>query len=66
MIWLLNGDVLIVVSLTDHPHHGQVRRSRAVTPGDTIATCPLTEGALLRLHMQHGVLWPESTFLIPV
>ncbi len=38
--------------LADHPHHGRVRRWRLATAGESFATCSVTEGTLLRLHMQ--------------
>jgi len=54
MIWLFDGNLLVAMSLADHPHHERVRRWRAATTSDTIASCPITEGTLLRLHMQYG------------
>jgi len=51
MTWLLNGNLLVAMALADHPHHQRVRRWRQSTAGDQIATCPLTEGTLLRIHM---------------
>jgi toxin-antitoxin system PIN domain toxin len=52
MNWLLDGNALIAMALADHPHHQRMRRWRHATAGDFFATCPLTEGTLLRLHMQ--------------
>jgi len=52
MNWLLDGNALIAMALADHPHHRRMRRWRQATAGDFIATCPITEGTLLRLHMQ--------------
>ncbi|MFT4176784.1 MAG: VapC toxin family PIN domain ribonuclease [Luteolibacter sp.] len=50
--WLLDGNVLIAMAVAGHPHHQRIRRWRQATQDDTIATCPVTEGTLLRLHMQ--------------
>ena len=52
MTWLLDGNILVAMALADHPHHDRVRRWRKSTAGDQIATCPVTEGTLLRIHMQ--------------
>lgn len=52
MTWLLDGSVLVAMALFDHPHHQRIRRWRADTSGDEIATCPITEGTLLRLHQR--------------
>lgn len=54
MTWLLDGNVLVAMVLADHPHHQRVRQWRAASANDAIATCPVTEGTLLRLHMQYG------------
>ncbi|HUF61511.1 MAG TPA: hypothetical protein VMN36_05500 [Verrucomicrobiales bacterium] len=52
MVWLLDGNVLVATVLAGHPYHRRVRRWRIANRGDVIATCPVTEGTLLRLHMQ--------------
>lgn len=52
--WLLDGNVLVALVLADHPHHQRVRRWRQSTLQDMFATCPITEGTLLRLHMMHA------------
>lgn len=54
MTWLLDGNVLIAMALADHMHHPRVRRWRQETADDSFATCPVTEGTLLRLHMQYA------------
>jgi toxin-antitoxin system PIN domain toxin len=52
--YLLDGNVLVALVVHDHVHHeeaarwfGEARR--------TFATCPITQGTLLRLLMQQGV-----------
>jgi len=55
MNWLLDGNVLISLAWQGHSFHHRASRWLGGLPqGDTIATCPVTEGTLLRLHMQHG------------
>jgi len=54
MTWLLDGNVLVAVSLNGHPHHQRVHNWLATIRGDKFATCPVTEGTLLRLHMQQA------------
>lgn len=54
MTWLLDPNMLVAMAMADHPHHDRVRRWRITTRDDAIATCPVTEGTLLRLHMQHA------------
>ncbi len=55
MTWLLDGNVLISLAWPGHPFHDRASRWLASLPAaDGIATCPVTEGTLLRLHMQHG------------
>lgn len=55
MTWLLDGNVLVAMVLSGHPHHERIRRWRQNTAMDVIATCPITEGTLLRLHMQFAM-----------
>jgi len=52
--WLLDANVLVACSLAGHPFYARVRRWRQATMDAPIATCPVTEGALLRLHMQYA------------
>jgi toxin-antitoxin system PIN domain toxin len=48
MLWLLDGNVLIALADDKHVHHQQARRWFAQTPFP-FATCPITQGALLRI-----------------
>lgn len=52
MTRLFDGNVLVALALPDHVHHHRVHRWLATIRRDTFATCPATEGTLLRLHMQ--------------
>ncbi len=49
--WLLDGNVLVAICVRTHPHH-----QRAFGWFDKLtapfATCAVTQGTLLRLHMQ--------------
>ena len=55
MTWLLDGNILVAATIPDHPHHDRVHRWLAVVQEDWFATCPVTEGTLLRLHMQYAL-----------
>lgn len=50
MTWLLDGNVLTALSISSHMHH-----ARALTwfqqMSRRFATCSVTEGTLLRMHM---------------
>lgn len=51
MTWLLDSSVLVALLIPQHPHHRMTRRwfDRNV---EAFATCAVTEGSLLRLHMR--------------
>lgn len=50
--WLLDGNVLVALRIETHVHHGRSHRWFAtLAKGDRFATCAITEGVLLRLHM---------------
>lgn len=52
MTYLLDGNVLIALTLENHIHRG---RCLSWFSGiSSFATCPVTEGTLLRIHMQHA------------
>jgi toxin-antitoxin system PIN domain toxin len=55
MNWLLDGNVLIALAWPGHQFHARASRWLGRLPdGHFIASCPVTEGTLLRLLMQHG------------
>lgn len=54
MIHLLDGNVLVALCLEGHLHHELARRWFAAEL-HKFATCALTEGTLLRLHMTMAV-----------
>ena len=53
MIWLFDGNVLTALVLEGHVHHGRVKQWMTARSGtdDSFATCAITQGTLLRLHM---------------
>ena len=53
MTFLLDSNVLIALVVADHVHHGAAERWLAGGPG-RFATCPATEGALVRLLVREG------------
>lgn len=53
MTALLDANVLIALLVPDHVHHARVLS--AVAPGSrTVATCPITQGAFIRLVLREG------------
>jgi len=51
--WLLDGNVLVALRIDSHLHHDRVHRWFAtLRQRDRFATCVLTQGTLLRVHMQ--------------
>lgn len=50
MTWLLDGNVLAAVSMSGHPHHQKASAWLHALSG-RFATCSVTQGTLLRLHM---------------
>ena len=53
MTTLLDANVLIALTVTDHVHHGVVEAWFA-GHDDEFATCPITEGSLLRHLLRTG------------
>lgn len=52
MTYLLDGSVLIAMALVDHVHRDRCLRWFAGI--SSFATCPVTEGTLLRIHTQQA------------
>jgi toxin-antitoxin system PIN domain toxin len=50
---LLDANVLIALVVADHVHHN-LAEEWFVESGDTFATCPITEGSLLRFLIREG------------
>jgi uncharacterized protein len=56
---LLDANVLIALVVTDHVHHS-FAEEWFVASGDAFATCPITEGSLLRLLIREGQTATEA------
>ena len=55
MTWLLDGNVLVALRIDTHVHHDRAHRWFATLKrSDRFATCVLTQGTLLRLHVKTG------------
>jgi uncharacterized protein len=50
---LLDANVLIALVVEEHVHHGQAE-AWFVTSGTSFATCPITQGSLMRLLIREG------------
>lgn len=55
MTWLLDSNVLIALSWPKHPFHQRASHWFTGIGEDRFATCPVTEGSLLRLRMRFAV-----------
>lgn len=53
MVALLDPNVLIALTITDHVHHAVAQAWWG--GGRAVATCPITQGALLRFCLRVGV-----------
>ena len=52
MTWLVDGNVLVALRVDSHVHHDRAHRWFATLKRDRFATCILTQGTLLRVHMK--------------
>ena len=52
MTWLLDGNVVVALIIDSHVHHERVHRWFSRLKRDRFATCVLTQGTLLRVHMK--------------
>lgn len=50
-MWLLDGNVLVALAIDTHQFHERVQRWFD-SQSETFATCAITEGTLLRVHMK--------------
>jgi uncharacterized protein len=51
MTWLLDGNVLVALILEGHLHHQRAHRWFSQLGKNRFATCAITQGTLLRVHM---------------
>jgi len=54
VIYLLDGNVLVALTAPAHVHHEDAHRWRATASTASFATCPITQGTLLRVAVRHG------------
>lgn len=54
MTWLLDGNVPVALAIDSHVFHDRVRKWFDAL-ADPFATCAITEGTLLRVHMKLAV-----------
>ena len=54
-VWLLDGNVLVALADAAHVHHAPAHRWLA-SHKDDFATCPITQGTLLRMLLVHGAV----------
>jgi len=55
---LLDANLLIALAVTDHMHHGVAEQwARGRT---NLATCPITQGSLVRFMVRDGASGPEA------
>ncbi|MYH31917.1 MAG: VapC toxin family PIN domain ribonuclease [Acidobacteria bacterium] len=52
MTWLLDGNALVALAMSSHMHHDRVHCWFSRLGRDRFATCPTTQGTLLRVHMK--------------
>ncbi len=55
MTALLDGNVLIALTVEDHVHHQSAEDWMAAHPDRLFATTPITQGTLLRLLIRNGI-----------
>jgi toxin-antitoxin system PIN domain toxin len=53
--WLLDGNVLVALRLDSHVHHDRVHKWFGALKKGRFATCLITQGTLLRVHMRTAV-----------
>lgn len=52
--FLADGNVLIALTVSDHTHHAAARGWFEAEPRE-LATCPITQGTLLRFLIREGI-----------
>ncbi|MGI9001518.1 MAG: PIN domain-containing protein [Pseudonocardia sp.] len=60
--YLLDGNVLIALTVAEHEHHD--RSSRWASGIERFAVCPVVEGALVRFLIRTGETPPVATALL--
>jgi uncharacterized protein len=52
MVWLMDGNLLVALRIDTHIRHDAAHRWFRRHHHDRFATCPVTQGTLLRVHMR--------------
>ena len=63
MTVLLDANVLIALTVTDHVHH-DLAEDWFLQRSEPFATCPLTQGALVRLLLRSGATAREAVEVV--
>jgi len=61
---LLDGNVLVALTFTGHVHHRAAHAWRAAQRDFRFATCPVTQGTLLRFALRGGVTTASARSLL--
>lgn len=64
MTHLLDGNVLAALAVPDHVHHDAADRWWGSRADEPFATCPITQGTLLRVSMVHGRTIAQARHLL--
>lgn len=60
MTHLLDGNVLVALAFPDHVHHDAADRWWGSRGDEPFATCPITQGTLLRVAIVQGRTLPQA------
>ena len=61
--FLADGNVLVALTVVDHVHHGVALEWFASAEAE-LATCPITEGTLLRFLLREGFLATDAVAVL--
>jgi uncharacterized protein len=61
---LLDGNVLIALTVEDHVHHQSAEAWMAADPDRLLATTPITQGTLIRLLIRNGIAAKDAIELL--
>lgn len=64
MTHLLDANVLVALAIADHVHHQSAHAWLERRDPRPMATCPVTQGALLRVAIQRGATHQEARALL--
>ena len=64
MTVLFDGNVLVAITFPTHVHHEAVHTWWTSVPATRFATCPITQGTLLRLALREGATSGQALHLL--